>query len=173
MKYFLTGLVSLLVLISCDGKSDAPKVNTAVSTPVSGLLDAYLDVKDALVTSDPENVAKVETLFQSALDGVSWDSTQVENAASWVAFDSLLSAKTIEMTGATDIEQKRLVFSDISDVVYQVIKTYGNDGRPLFQQHCPMAFNDRGANWLSRQKMIANPYFGSKMLRCGTTTDTL
>lgn len=39
---------------------------------------------------------------------------------------------------------------------------------PVYELSCPMAFNNDGANWLSRSRQIKNPYFGSQMLECGT-----
>jgi Cu(I)/Ag(I) efflux system membrane fusion protein len=43
----------------------------------------------------------------------------------------------------------------------------------LYVQHCPMADNNEGGYWLSRDKDIQNPYFGSKMLRCGSVKQVL
>jgi hypothetical protein len=36
-----------------------------------------------------------------------------------------------------------------------------------------MAFDNKGAHWLSNNPEIKNPYFGKKMLECGEVTDTL
>jgi Cu(I)/Ag(I) efflux system membrane fusion protein len=36
-----------------------------------------------------------------------------------------------------------------------------------------MAFDNKGAYWLSDQAKIRNPYFGDKMLECGEVKDTL
>ena len=36
-----------------------------------------------------------------------------------------------------------------------------------------MAFDNKGAYWLSEEKEIRNPYFGSKMLTCGETADSV
>ncbi len=36
-----------------------------------------------------------------------------------------------------------------------------------------MAFNNRGAHWLSDTTEVVNPYFGDEMLHCGSVTDTL
>ncbi len=33
---------------------------------------------------------------------------------------------------------------------------------------CPMVDNNKGAYWLSLSETIYNPYFGSKMLKCGS-----
>jgi Cu(I)/Ag(I) efflux system membrane fusion protein len=40
----------------------------------------------------------------------------------------------------------------------------------LYVQHCPMADNNKGADWLSTEKEIRNPYFGESMLTCGEVT---
>ena len=45
--------------------------------------------------------------------------------------------------------------------------------KELFVQYCPMAFDDKGADWISDIQDIQNPYFGDKMMRCGFVTDTL
>jgi Cu(I)/Ag(I) efflux system membrane fusion protein len=36
-----------------------------------------------------------------------------------------------------------------------------------------MAFEGKGAYWLSENKDIRNPYFGKKMIDCGDTRETL
>ena len=43
----------------------------------------------------------------------------------------------------------------------------------LYRQYCPMAFDNKGAHWLSETEAIRNPYFGEKMLSCGQTKETL
>ncbi len=43
----------------------------------------------------------------------------------------------------------------------------------LYVVHCPMAFGDSGADWLSAVPAVLNPYFGDAMLTCGSLTDTL
>ena len=37
----------------------------------------------------------------------------------------------------------------------------------LLIMHCPMAFGDRGADWLQSSEPLQNPYFGAVMLGCG------
>jgi hypothetical protein len=61
----------------------------------------------------------------------------------------------------------------ISDNLYNLIRTVKYDREVAYYQFCPMAFNDQGAYWLSRESDIKNPYFGSTMLTCGETRETL
>ena len=44
---------------------------------------------------------------------------------------------------------------------------------PIYVQRCPMADSNKGADWLSKKKEIKNPYFGSAMLKCGETIDSI
>jgi Cu(I)/Ag(I) efflux system membrane fusion protein len=39
----------------------------------------------------------------------------------------------------------------------------------IYEEHCPMAFDNKGANWLQAESELANPYYGAMMLRCGET----
>ena len=54
-----------------------------------------------------------------------------------------------------------------------IFKTFGSPNDTLFVEFCPMADNDRGANWLSKNKEIKNPYFGTSMLKCGEVKDEI
>lgn len=44
---------------------------------------------------------------------------------------------------------------------------------PIYYQFCPMANNGKGANWLSKENVVKNPYYGSMMLSCGKVTETI
>jgi hypothetical protein len=45
--------------------------------------------------------------------------------------------------------------------------------KTLYKDFCPMANNNKGAYWLSEVKDIKNPYFGSKMLKCGNVREQI
>ena len=44
---------------------------------------------------------------------------------------------------------------------------------PVYYQFCPMANDGKGANWLSKENAVKNPYYGSMMLSCGKTVETI
>ena len=55
-----------------------------------------------------------------------------------------------------------------------LVRTYGIDQvGDLYIVHCPMAFDDKGGDWLSKVPTVLNPYFGDEMLRCGSVTGEL
>jgi len=56
--------------------------------------------------------------------------------------------------------------------MYDLIKTTKPE-TPVYYQHCPMANGGKGANWLSKENAVKNPYYGSQMLTCGKTVETI
>jgi Cu(I)/Ag(I) efflux system membrane fusion protein len=57
--------------------------------------------------------------------------------------------------------------------MYMLVKEAKLANAGVYHQYCPMAFNDKGAYWLSNEAEIKNPYFGKKMLECGEVKDSL
>ena len=82
-----------------------------------------------------------------------------------------ISAKTISQSN--DVEAQRTSFSTLSDNYYNAIQQFGISGLQAYYQYCPMAFNNKGAYWISKDKQISNPYFGDKMMRCGVNKSEL
>jgi len=70
-------------------------------------------------------------------------------------------------------EKQRLAFDVLSSAMYGLLKKVDIKNAGIYHTYCPMAFNDKGAYWLSDESEIKNPYFGKKMLECGEVTDSL
>ena len=56
--------------------------------------------------------------------------------------------------------------------IYSLIKVAKYEV-PVYFQHCPMYNDGKGANWLSKENAVKNPYYGSMMLTCGKTVETI
>lgn len=70
-----------------------------------------------------------------------------------------------------NIEEQRKLFAEFSNGAESMFKETLSKGT-IYKLYCPMAFNE-GAYWLSSEKEIKNPYFGDKMLNCGTVDETI
>ena len=73
----------------------------------------------------------------------------------------------------SDIEEIRIELAVISEAMYALAKAYDPTETDLYYQFCPMAKDGAGATWLSGTKEIINPYMGQRMLKCGSTRETL
>jgi hypothetical protein len=82
------------------------------------------------------------------------------------------SSELLKKSG--NLEQIRQAFSPFSDTLAVLIST-GKiaPAESLFLVHCPMAFQDRGADWISDKPKVINPYFGDEMLHCGKVKSTI
>lgn len=148
----------------------------AGTTHLLALVDNYYKVKDALVATkaaEADNAAgKLSASADSLISYIRSDST---NDARIVPFLNTIKTKVKAMTGMMDegCEKKRIHFEGISAAMYTIVKKSELKNAGIYQQFCPMAFNNKGAYWLSNTEEIRNPYFGSKMLECGEITETL
>lgn len=77
-----------------------------------------------------------------------------------------------KMAEAEDIEQLRTRFSDFSIEVEDLFKQNLSEGT-IYKQHCPMAFNNKGAFWFAEIEEIQNPYESENMPKCGSVTETI
>lgn len=91
----------------------------------------------------------------------------------WEDHISLYDDKLQEMKHVKGLEEKRSYFSHISEIMYCTIKSFGLKEGDLFVMYCPMAFEGKGAYWISETKEIQNPYMGDKMPTCGKIKESL
>jgi len=90
-----------------------------------------------------------------------------EGEAHEEAMDLSAPAKAILKT--SDIKAARTAFLSLSREITSLVQHVGTTKEtPLYIAHCPMAFNNKGGSWLQSDKTVANPYYGSMMLRCGS-----
>ena len=141
------------------------------------LLNAYNNLKNALVASDTEKASAAALALRVAADSlkvneIKGDSTGAikETAAS---FTSAITASAQALAAEKDIKGKRKEFEMIADNIWNLTRTVRYTGQKLYWQYCPMAFDNKGAYWISYERDIKNPYFGSEMLNCGSVEDSL
>ena len=158
MKYALIAAAVLLAACSTPETQES----TAGAEPTHGTylkdsyaevpLDQYLRIKDALVSSDPAEA-------QAAAKHL--DSLWTTNSPG----DQLLSSVR-QLASTSDLAGQREAFYSLTQAYLVSLESKpGEDS--LYLQFCPMAFDFEGATWISREKVVMNPYFGDEMLNCG------
>ena len=141
------------------------------------LLTGYYNLKDALVASDTgkANAASKELVVYAdslKISEIKGDSTgMIKETAQ--TFTGTISGSAQALVKEPTLEAKRKEFEMISDALYTLTQTVRYGGEKIYYQYCPMAFDNRGAYWLSNQPVIRNPYFGDEMLECGEVKDSL
>ena len=76
----------------------------------------------------------------------------------------MVGDEAAKVSAAVNLEGQRKAFSGVSDMMTMLVKDGKLSMGMIYLEYCPMA----KASWLSNEKEIKNPYFGAKMLKCGS-----
>lgn len=140
--------------------------------PLSVIYDGYFEVKDALVKTDATLASKKSSELLTAIKSVEMDKLPMDVHMAWMKVFKELQADAKLIADSKDISRQRDQFMSLSKNVYGLMKATQYE-QPIYYQFCPMADNGKGANWLSKDATIKNPYYGSKMMNCGKTVETI
>ncbi|BDS09434.1 efflux RND transporter periplasmic adaptor subunit [Aureispira anguillae] len=168
------------VSIKKDGEKMAEELpNYSAETEVlfqqqlADLVEQYLKLKDGLIATDFEAAQQANLLMKERLVAMDWTLLKADALKFGRKNFKKMNSIIEQLEQAKNIEIQRAVFSDFSKRLIKLVKVYGLPEGTLFVQHCPMALDDKGGDWLSREEQVKNPYFGDKMLKCGLVNDSL
>ena len=160
---------------------DAPKTemsgmdmtnNTATTNQVENQLKAIFDnyflLKDALVKTDGKTAALNGASLLSAINSVEMSKLELNVHIVWMKVLKNLTADAKTISETQDVEKQRNVFDSLSKNIYELIKV-SKPSKAVYYQYCPM----KKMNWLSKENKIKNPYYGAKMLNCGSVVETI
>lgn len=136
------------------------------------VFDQYFGLKDELVKTDGNTAAAKAKALVQAINGVKMDQLAMDVHMVWMKVLKGLKEDATHIQETTDISQQRDHFMSLSKYMYDLIKV-AKTGTTVYYQFCPMANKGKGANWLSKESGIKNPYYGSQMLTCGKTVETI
>ncbi len=153
---------------------------SSVNTPENGqdenqldpIFDSYFSLKDALVRSDGPSGTTQAAALLSVIKEVKMEKLSPETHMIWMKVLKGLTSSVEQIRSAKDVGQQRNHFGALSDHMLQLLKVAGQ-ATPTYVQHCPMYNDGEGANWLSKERTVKNPYYGAQMLSCGKTVETV
>ncbi|HMP93652.1 MAG TPA: DUF3347 domain-containing protein [Phnomibacter sp.] len=182
----LIGAAALVYRFVFYKKDSGPGVPALKPMEVQGATDAftqsmtqalghYYQMKDALVLHNADGASTAATQLAASLDSLNIASLKADSMLVVLAtsLKQTVSTRSLELVKQQSLEDKRRAFQGVSDGLYDLLRTVQYKGSKVYQQYCPMAFNNTGAAWLSAEEEIVNPYFGDKMLNCGELRDSL
>ena len=140
---------------------------------LTAIASSYLLLKDALVASDQQKAAENVNDILGKAQKVDMSLVKDKAHIYWMEQLKAIQSHGKKIGESEDIEEQRKQFDFLSQALIKSIKVFGVEGDTFYVQHCPMANDNDGADWLSKHKKILNPYFGEKMLTCGTVQDTI
>ena len=170
--------IAVFLLSNCDDSTSQQKVLSApvlkaskktitTSTlPTDVVMAQYILLKNAFVNDAASKAKEQLQSFdlmvnsQLALEGLELQKQTLLNGI----------AELIKAMQSQAFEDQRETFIKLTGVMIQWNEAYPGQEK-LYMQYCPMY---KGGNyWLSMEEQVLNPYYGSKMLRCGVVEKTL
>lgn len=143
------------------------KIDEKAKKILTSLFKNYFELKDALTEDDLTTAKSKVNSLQKSFEQVNMALFTGDAHLVWMDYSKKLGKNLEKANKAEDINQIRESFIPISKAVIGLNETFEPIGYKVYVQHCPMANNNNGADWLSKEKEIKNPYFGSSMLSCG------
>lgn len=149
------------------------------STPIAfkeqlvELTQSYLALKDAFVATDSIQASVGASEMLNKLSEVDMSLVKGDAHMYWMEQLEALRTHGRQITELEDVEKQRKQFDFLSQALINTIKVFGIPNDAFYVQHCPMAFDNSGADWISDVEEIRNPYFGDKMLKCGLVQETI
>ncbi len=170
------GIFGLTAVMACSagGNSNEQSTDTTANVAVDTLasqslaiadenqakvFDVYIKLKDQLVATNFEGAKTASQELASTLGG----QKDFENSTTIVQ----------QIAEAKDIATQRKLFTDLSNNFIALYKNAKINAGTIYVQHCPMANDNNGGDWLSKEKKIQNPYYGDEMMECGAVIEKI
>ncbi|MBS1666486.1 DUF3347 domain-containing protein [Chitinophaga defluvii] len=160
------------------GGHDHSKMVTSENAPVqnasqlTAVFDNYFSIKDALIKTDAANASDKAAALVKSVGVVDMSKLSTEEHTVWMKVMKNISTNAESIEKSKDVAKQREAFATLSTNLYELAKV-SKQNAPVYYQHCPMYNGGKGANWLSKENAVKNPYYGSQMLTCGSTVETI
>lgn len=171
-KVVATAAVATITTSNQTSIANVAQVANMQKDQLKDVFDSYFDIKDALVKTDGNMAAAKATSLVLSINAVQMGVLKEDEHIVWMKVSKDISFHAQHIAETKDAKHQRDHFDTLSENIYNLIKV-SKQLTPVYYQFCPMANNGQGANWLSKDNTIKNPYYGSMMLSCGKTIETI
>ena len=147
--------------------TDATSV-TQTTFYINEIISDYLKLKNALTKDDTKGAANAGKTLYATFNKVNTNTIDPKLKTEYIDIADDAKEHTEHIgDNVGKIDHQREHFVMLSKDVNDLIKIFGAKQK-LYQDFCPMYNEGKGAIWISESKEIKNPYYGSKMLTCGS-----
>jgi Cu(I)/Ag(I) efflux system membrane fusion protein len=148
-------------------RAESFEISAQAKEELNPLYSQYFKLKDALTEDDFQSAKVKAKELKTVFGKIDMKAFKDESHEEWMDYHGKMQKILEHIHHHDNIEDLRKNFIALSDWMIQLTETFQPISETLYLQHCPMADNDKGADWLSKEEPIINPYFGASMLSCG------
>lgn len=166
--------------IATPGSDESPKKGAQLTEipdhfrqQIEEIYSYYFAIQQALSHDQLETAIRSSADLQKALQKIDMKALPADIHQSWMPIFSQVNKASRELGDSKNISTARQNFYALSNAILEMSHRYGSSTHRLLVYHCPMAFDNKGADWLQNKEGTENPYFGSAMFTCGSLTADL
>ena len=143
------------------------EVSEKFQQQLNSVYNEYINLKDALVKEDSKSTSANATTLLNKLNKVDMKLLSDNKAHNhWMSLEGEIKSSATSISKTSDIKSQRDHFKHLSSHLINAVQLFGVNEK-VYVEFCPMADNNNGAYWLSKEEKVINPYFGEAMLTCG------
>lgn len=189
MRTILTGVLSLMIFVSCNNSKQENKTESkgiskhsnSFNNSVQSAMDSYHALTEAFVNWDSVAVDNKAQELKLKLDSINFYGFNPQTITAPVDTLNLAKKDLQSMISSKAIVDKRHYLDSLTGHLYGFLNKVQYDDKKIYFNECPMAFNDTiPGHWLSEVDTIRNPYlglhhphYGGSMIECGETKSTI
>jgi hypothetical protein len=155
------------------GGQDLFVFDRSAKDPIEAICQSYFGLKNALVRDDVDSASYFAGKLIDAMKLLETSDPASSKKDSWMKQKKNLNDNATGIKDSKEVEKQRQYFMKLSNAMYVVIKDFHSNTNTIYYQFCPMANKGKGAYWVSENPKIMNPYYGKKMLHCGSTKEEI
>ena len=159
-------LLAALIGVSFVQKTFAQDPETQ---SVQKVITDYIKLKNALIKDSADTAKVTANTLGADIKRVPMEKLSSSQHKIWMEHYDALITGAAKIGSTVDINVQRKQFESLSSDLYKLLKGMKVNSVDLYYQYCPMV----DAYWVSENSKIQNPYYGKKMLACGSTKETL
>jgi len=143
------------------------EVSEKFQQQLNSVYNEYINLKDALVKEDSKSTSTSASTLLNNLTKVNMKLLSDNKAHNhWMSLEKEIKSSATSISETSDIKLQRNHFKHLSSHLINAVQLFGINEK-VYVEFCPMADNNNGAYWLSKEEKVINPYFGEAMLTCG------
>ncbi len=161
-------------VVQSPGQAKQPHISSEAQAALTPLYEAYFKTQMALANDEPEATKRGFSELAKEASFINMAAFRGEAHTRWMEISDALTGATEGIDSAKDIETLRDAFFRVSLAVIDLHEAFGHAADvDYYLVHCPMARNGEGADWLQKENVVWNSFYGKSMLRCGEIKQSL
>ncbi|MGE5519781.1 MAG: DUF3347 domain-containing protein [Candidatus Dadabacteria bacterium] len=154
LKFYLTAFTFLIFFYPALAQNE--------NKQLADLLNSYYNIKNALVSGDQQAASTNALTFLKTANTIDYKIISEGNI-------NIIVEQAGKISESNSIEDQRNYFSGLSGNMITIVKNFRITKTPVYEVYCPK----KKVSWLSSEKTIQNPYYGSAMLDCGEVKEII